>query len=88
MRRTKFPVSSARRGYFQIEAGLVLFVLSLSSLFYATRRKFESPARLVAPPLLCRRSFLVKAEAFEAQSRSAGVFGATTQLSLVLPSGV
>lgn len=38
VRRTKFPVSSARLGYFQIEAGQFF-----SLFFYATRRKFEFP---------------------------------------------
>lgn len=50
-RRTKFPVSSARRCYFQIEAGLVFFVFFPPLFFYATHRNSISPARLVAPPL-------------------------------------
>lgn len=43
VRRTKFPVSAARRSYFQIEAGLFFF--SFFFFFNVTRRKLESPTR-------------------------------------------
>ena len=78
MTPTKFPVSSARRCYFQIEAGLYFF-------YFFTLRAESSicPARLLLPPLWCQRLFLLNAKVFEAHSGSAGVF-----VGLMLPSGV